>query len=381
MHRLANVSVPHESCTYGKSYLSLNNGDQYVSTTLCTGLQDFVLPDNFNVSSVYTDTEAIWFRNTRVIVKDNYTPLPYLPHLRGFMMELKYDDATPRFPLNGLLIRNKNQISRLDLTHVNMSGINKADFNGFVKLKYLLLNNCQITAIDKDIFEELGIILDAPSFGEIFLNLETVRIFSNDIEQLDWAFLSPISRDLKFLDLRDNKLRSVTSTADSNSSVFLESINTLDLSQNQLQTLPSFIYERLNLCSLTYFNFISDSREQQFCENYVGCKCCELYNFTMWYRSNLAECQMLSDSDSPFIFLTCGGKWNGVHSGSFSPECGPEPPTRIPITAKPALTRPQPTQQTDYQGTPKSGSQGNCQKIEPLIVSVVSLCLMQMILL
>ncbi|OQV19991.1 hypothetical protein BV898_05995 [Hypsibius exemplaris] len=177
------------------------------------------------------------------------------------------------------------------------------------------------------------------------------------------------------LSLASNNLESVTSTADSNSPIFLESIESLDLSNNKLSTLPRFIYENLNPRSLTYFGFTSGYREQQFCENYDGCTCCELYTFTMWYRSNVPE---LSNSR---IRLTCGGRDDTLHSGSFSPECGPaDPPTRIPISGTPDPTRPQPTGQTDYETTAEPGSQGNCQKTEPLIVSVVSLCLMQLIL-
>ncbi|OQV19998.1 hypothetical protein BV898_06002 [Hypsibius exemplaris] len=199
MQRAGPFSIQtHEGCTfYSESYNGFSNGSHYVPTTLCSGRQDFVLPDNFDVSLVYPDTEALWFSYTTVIVKDKYTSLPNLPHLRYFVMELSYGDGTPRFPLNGLLIHNKNHISRLSLTRVNMSGINKADFNGFVRLKYLHLYGCQIRAISKDIFEELGINVDAPALSGIFPHLETINIYGYNIEELDWAFLSPISRHLK----------------------------------------------------------------------------------------------------------------------------------------------------------------------------------------
>ncbi|OQV14194.1 hypothetical protein BV898_11548 [Hypsibius exemplaris] len=175
------------------------------------------------------------------------------------------DHATPRFPLNGLLIHNKNHVSRLELRSVNLSGINKADFNGFVGLKYLELYSCQITAIGKDIFEEIGIIGDAPSVSGIFPHLETVYIVDHDIEQLDWAFLSPISRHLKVLNLDNNNLKSVTSTADSNSQVFLKSIEWLEWRGYKLSTVPRFIYESLNLNSLAYADFTG----MRFCEKYV----------------------------------------------------------------------------------------------------------------
>ncbi|OQV19992.1 hypothetical protein BV898_05996 [Hypsibius exemplaris] len=251
--------------------------------TNCTGPQDFLLPDNFNVSLVYADTEALMFDDTRVIVKDNYIPLPYLPNLRYFILYNRL--ATSRFPLNGLLIHNKNHIFHLELLRVNMSGINKADFNGFVSLKYLNLFRCRITTIDKDIFEEIGMIVDAPALRGIFPHLEIVIIEKHDIEELDWAFLSPISRRLKELSLANNKLRSVTLTADSNNPVFLQSIKRLDLSINKLSTLPRVIYESLNMRSLITFDFSSFTQEQQFCENFTGCTCCELYNFTMWRSS------------------------------------------------------------------------------------------------
>ncbi|OQV19999.1 hypothetical protein BV898_06003 [Hypsibius exemplaris] len=108
----------------------------------------------------------------------------------------------------------------------------------------------------------------------------------------------------------------------------------------------------------------------------------------MWYRSNVPEFSY------PYIWLTCGAREDTVYTGSFSPECGPaDPPTRIPTTSTPAPARPQsttstihptqltksyppigwtpaqPTRQTDYQTTPGPGSQDNCQKIEPLIVT------------
>ncbi|OQV20001.1 hypothetical protein BV898_06005 [Hypsibius exemplaris] len=284
MQRADPVSAPHEGCTfYPESYEGFNNGSHYVPTTLCTQSQEFVLPDTFNVSLVNADTEALWFRFTTVIVKDNYNPFPNLPHLRHFIMDLFYSDANPRFPLNGILIHNKNHITHLDLTRVNMSGINRADFNGFVRLNSLRLDRCQITAIGKDIFEEIGTIVDAPSLSGIYPQLE-IFIISDNIEQLDWAFLSPISRSLKILDLNKINLRNLTSTADSNNPVFLESIRKLDMSNNMVSTLPRFLYESLNLISLNEFDFTSYHQEQQFCENYVGCKCCELYNFTMCVR-------------------------------------------------------------------------------------------------
>ncbi|OWA54727.1 hypothetical protein BV898_19127 [Hypsibius exemplaris] len=314
MQRAGPVSVPHEGCTfYPDSSDLVSNGSQFVNvpTTICKGSQDILLPDNFNVSLVNADTEALNFGVVRVIVNDNYTPLPYLPHLRYFMLYSRF--GTPRFPLNGLLIYNKNYIIHLELDLVNMSGLNKADFNGFIRLKYLVLTRCKITALGKDIFEELGIIADTPALSGIFPHLEYVTIAFNDIEQLDWAFLSPISRHLKRLDLRHNNFRSLISTADSNNPVFLESIKWLYLDASTESS--SFV------------------------------------------------------KATPRIYLNCGGTLNSTHTEPFSPECGPaDPPTCIP------------TPQTYNQTTPEPSSRNNCRKIEPLIVSVVSLCLMQLIL-
>ncbi|OQV19774.1 hypothetical protein BV898_06313 [Hypsibius exemplaris] len=242
----------------------------------------YILPDTFNVDGLHPRVKTLLIR--RVDVKKDYRPFP----ARELLQELTISKGNLalydiRFPLNGLLIHVKRRIVTLRLSEVKLQTLTEQDFQGFEALETLSLVSCHIASISVSAFVGMNSNAVPLSSAATIPNshLRTLAISWNRLTSLDWSFLKPIAESITNIDLAGNGLNIVKV---SRSSPFtLSRATSVDLSSNELETIPTSILETFNASLNPQLAYV---QKRPFCQKFTRCSCWELKPFVAWLKQN-----------------------------------------------------------------------------------------------
>ena len=185
---------PHPSCSYS---VSRGLGVDCKSVTQEVVLNDI---DLFSISSAILNLSI----SNMVYNTDEFEDEPEFPQLpekqnlttvdleghRAWLTDLTV------FPFHWFLTNNRRTIKNLRLSYLNLARLSESDFHGFNLLENIDLDHCLIRNIDVNAFQTLAA-APGPTFATLLSHMRFVRVSNNNILQLDWCFLEPVSHSLE----------------------------------------------------------------------------------------------------------------------------------------------------------------------------------------
>ena len=196
-----NRSLPHLSCTYCDDCGPGNPTDQLRCNARGidpaeVSLNDFSFPALPLTVQRMEIAYFVYSTNlTAPCLVPEFPSMPDRPQLSDIALHGDFRRMTDLdvFPFNRLLAGNRHHIVNMTLNFVKLVRLTESNFAGFSQLERLDLYDCMISIIDADVFESLGVMPGLglkTNFSSILSNL---KVESNSIRRLNWAFLRPIS--------------------------------------------------------------------------------------------------------------------------------------------------------------------------------------------
>ena len=116
----------------------------------------FEVPRNFNVHALHDLVEIFKITGPGVVTSQS-DPIPARVQLQTLeVTNMNQRPEDPRFPLRGMLQKNREHIEVIRFFNVKLSYLTRGEFLGYKRLTSLTLQDCGLKRIRPDVFNMLG---------------------------------------------------------------------------------------------------------------------------------------------------------------------------------------------------------------------------------